>query len=65
MDKQEWSKIIKECKADFDNLETNKERIKRNLKGILASVIEKNTDCCGIYFTESNYDFTNLGIKLS
>ena len=52
MDKPEWSKIIKECKADFDSLETNKERIKRNLKDILARVIGKNTNCkFGIMFS--------------
>lgn len=44
--KEEWEKLISPIETDYDTLETNKERSKRKLKGIIEqSIISRAENC--------------------
>jgi len=78
--KEEWEKLIAPIETNFDNLETNKERAKRNLKEAIEKAIinrAENIQKFGILFSggvdstliafickQYNYNFTCFTIGL-
>ncbi len=78
--KEEWEKLISSIETKYENLETNKERAKRRLKGIIEKAViarAKNTEKFGILFSggidstliaflckKHNYDFTCFAVGI-
>jgi len=78
--KQEWEKLISSLETNYQNLETNKERAKRRLRGLIEkSIVSRadNLEKFGILFSggvdstliafickQHNYDFTCFTIGL-
>ena len=78
--KEDWEKLISSMETNFNNLETNKERAKRDLKAVIENAIKirtANLDKFGILFSggidstliafickKYNYDFTCFTIGL-
>jgi len=78
--KEEWEKLISSIETNYQNLETNKERAKRKLRGLIEkSIISRadNLEKFGILFSggvdstliafickQHNYDFTCFTIGL-
>jgi asparagine synthase (glutamine-hydrolysing) len=80
INKEEWEKLISSIETSYQNLETNKERVKRKLKDLIEKAIIARADDIGkfgILFSggvdstliaflckKHNYDFTCIAVGL-